>query len=268
MSANNNSNIHATAVIYEGAKVHPEAKIGPYCVVGANVEIDEGTLLHAHVVIDGHTTIGKGNQFYPFCSIGAPPQDTSYKGQPTKVVIGNNNTFREYVSVHRGTLKQDEITIIGDNCFFMAYVHIAHDVAIGNKVVIVNSVNLAGHVSIGNNVIIGGGTNIGQFISLGRGSYIGGATAIDRDIPPFCTAYGNRVQLKGINIIGLRRQGHDRRVISETTEFYRAMEASSLSPRTFVEKEEHWQEYKENPLVQEMVSFIKKSEIGIASFNS
>ena len=159
-------------------------------------------------------------------------------GEPTRVEIGNNNTFREYVSIHRGTLKQDQVTIIGNDSFFMAYVHIAHDVVIGNKVIIVNSVNLAGHVNIGDFCIIGGGTNISQFITLGKSSYIGGGSGIDKDIPPFCAAYGNRIHLKGINIIGMKRRGHSRQTIPELVDFYRTMESSSFSPKAFVEKEE------------------------------
>lgn len=257
--------IHPSAIVSPEAKLGPGVKIGPFCIVGPNVEIGAETVLLSHVVIEGHVKIGQKNTFYQFCSIGAPPQDNSYKGEPTRVEIGDSNVFREYISIHRGTTKQDYVTIIGSNSLFMAYVHIAHDVVIGNKVTIVNSVNLAGHVRIGDRVIIGGGTNIGQFITLGRGAYIGGATAIDRDIPPFCTAYGNRVHLKGINIIGMKRQGLDRKVISETTDFFRTMEASSLAPRAFVEKEDNVKEYAENSVVQEMINFIKNSEVGIAS---
>ncbi len=260
--------IHPSSLIDPQAKIHETVKIGPFCIVGPNADIGANTILHSHVVIDGHTTIGEGNQFFQACSIGAPPQDTSYKGEPTRTVIGNNNIFREYVSIHRGTLKENSITQIGNNCFFMAYVHAGHDVSVGNNVIVANSTNFAGHVKIGDRVIIGGGTNISQFVSLGRGSYIGGASAIDRDIPVFCTAMGNRVFLKGINIIGLRRQGYSKQEISEVVDFYRTMEASALSPRAFVDHEEHMAEFKDNRIVQEMIDQIKKSEIGIAPFNS
>ena len=262
------SNIHPSSLVDPNAKIHETVKIGPFCIIGPNVEIGANTVLHSHVVLDGHTTIGEGNQFFHSCSIGAPPQDLSYKGEPTRVVIGNNNTFREYVSIHRGTLKENGITQVGNNCFLMAYVHAGHDVGIGNNVIVANSTNFAGHVKIGDRVIIGGGTNVSQFVTLGRGAYIGGASAIDRDIPVFCTALGNRVFLKGINIIGLRRQGYSKQEISEVVDFYRSMEASALSPRAFVEHEEHMSEFKDNRVVQEMVEQIKKSEIGIAPFNS
>lgn len=150
----------------------------------------------------------------------------------------------------------------------MAYVHAGHDVVIGNNCTFANSTNFAGHVKIGDRVIIGGGTQISQFVTLGRGAYIGGASAIDRDIPVFCTAMGNRVYLKGINIIGMRRQGYSKQEISEVVDFYRSMEASALSPRAFVDHADLMAEYKDNRVVQEMVEQIKKTEIGIAPFNS
>lgn len=260
--------IHLSSIVDSNAKLHESVKIGPFCIVGPNVEIGANTILYSHVVIDGHTTIGEGNQFFQGCSIGAPPQDNSYKGEPTRTVIGNNNTFREYVSIHRGTLKENLVTQIGSNCLFMAYVHAGHDVSIGNNCVIANSTNFAGHVKVGDRVIIGGGTNISQFVSLGRGAYIGGASAIDRDIPVFCTAMGNRVYLKGINIIGMRRQGYSKQEISEVVDFYRTMESSALSPRSFVDHSELMEEFKDNRVVLEMVEQIKKTEIGIAPFNS
>lgn len=260
--------IHPSSLIDPKAKIHESVKMGPFCIIGPNVEIGAECVLHSHIVIDGNTTIGEGNIFFQGCSIGAPPQDTSYKGEPTRTVIGNNNTFREYVSIHRGTIKENGITQIGNNCFFMAYVHAGHDVGIGNNVIIANSTNFAGHVKIGDRVIIGGGTNISQFVTLGRGAYIGGASAIDRDIPSFCTAMGNRVFLKGINIIGMRRQGYSKAEITEVVDFYRTMEASALSPRSFVDHTDLMAEFKDNKVVQEMVEQIRKTEVGIAPFNS
>jgi UDP-N-acetylglucosamine acyltransferase len=262
------SNIHPSAIVDIAAKIHETVKIGPFCLVGPNVEIGANTILHSHVVVDGHTTIGEGNQIFQHCSIGAPPQDNSYKGEPTRTVIGNNNTFREYVSIHRGTLKENQLTQIGNNCLFMAYVHAGHDVVIGNNVTIANSTNFAGHVKIGDRVGIGGGTLVQQWVSIGRGAYIGGASAIDRDIPSFCTVMGNRAYLKGINIIGLKRQGYSKQEISEVVDFLRTMESSNISPRSFVEHAEHMAEYKDNIVVQEMAEQIRKSEIGIAPFNA
>ena len=260
--------IHPTSVVDPQAQLGNDVTIGPFCVVGPHVKIGEGTVLYSHVVLDGHTTIGKRNQIFNFASIGTAPQDLSYKGEPTEVIIGDDNVFRECVTIHRGTTKQDLKTIVGSNCLLMAYVHIGHDGVIGNRVIMANSTNLAGHVRIGDRVIIGGGTNIAQFISLGPGAYIGGASAIDRDIPPYCTALGNRVRLKGINIVGLRRQGYKREQINEAVEFFRAMEISPLSPRVYVEHEENLKDYQGNNIVQEMAAAIRSSEVGIAPFLS
>lgn len=258
--------IHSLSTVHPEAQIAGNVKIGPFCVIGPNVKIGEGCVLQSHVVIEGHTTIGKNNKFSQFCSIGAPPQDSSYKGEPTETIIGDNNNFREYVSIHRGTLKQDKKTIVGNNGFYMAYVHIAHDCTIGNNVTFANAVGCAGHVVIGDRVIIGGNSGISQFVSIGKGAYLGGGSAIDRDIPNYCTAYGNRIRLKGINIIGLKRNGFSKQEVSEVVDFYRTMESSALAPRAFVEHAELMEEFKSNPIVLEIAAFIRKSEIGIAPF--
>lgn len=260
------SQIHSTAIIHESAELADDIKIGPYSMIGPNVKIDTGCEIQGHVVIEGHTTIGKNNRFFHFCSIGTPPQDMTYKDEPTRTIIGDNNVLREYVSIHRGTLKENEETKIGSNCMLMAHVHLGHDVIVGDHCIFANSVNLAGHVKIGDRVIIGGGTNISQFVRVGRASYLGGATAIDRDIPAFATGYGNRVKLKGINIIGLRRLGASRTDISELVDFYRMMESSALSPRAFVDDTNNYTEYEKNDLVKEIVEFIQSSKIGLAPF--
>lgn len=258
--------IHPSAIVSPEAQIGENVKIGAFSIIGPNVSIASACVIGSQVHIDGHTEIGENNIFHSFSSIGAPPQDASYKGEPTRTVIGRGNTFREYVSIHRGTLKDKGITKIGDNSLFMAYVHLGHDVQFGSNCVVANSTNFAGHVNIGDRVIIGGGSQISQFVSIGRGAYIGGATAIDRDIPIFCTAYGNRVKLRGVNIIGMRRQGVDKTAISEVVDFYRTMEASALSQRAFVDHEEHMTEFRGNPIINEMVEFIRASEVGIAPF--
>ncbi len=260
------ANIHPSAIVSPEAQLGDNVEVGPFSIIGPDVKIGSGCKIGAQVHISGHTEIGENNKFESFCSIGAPPQDTSYKGEDTRTIIGNNNTFREYVSVHRGTMKDHGITKLGDNSLFMAYVHLGHDVQFGSNCIIANSTNFAGHVKIGDRVIIGGGSQISQFVSIGRGAYIGGATAIDRDIPIFCTAYGNRVKLRGVNIIGMRRQGVDKNTISEVVDFYRTMEASALSQRAFVDHEEHMAEFTSNAIIAEMVSFIRASEVGIAPF--
>lgn len=258
--------IHPTAIIAATAELGVGVEIGPFCVVGANVKLGDHCKLLSHVVLDGHLSVESENLFYQFCSIGAPPQDTSYKGEPTRVEIGRKNIFREYVSVHRGTTKQDYVTIIGSENLFMAYVHIGHDVVFGNNCVVANSVNFAGHVKIGDRCVLGGGSQVSQYVTIGRGCYIAGATGLDRDVPLYCTALGNRAKLKGINIIGMRRQGHSKQVITEVVDFYRSMEASAFSPRSFIEHPELMEEFKNNTVIEEMVQSIRTSEVGIASF--
>ncbi len=262
------ADIHPTAIVDSNAKIASDVIIGPFSIIGPNVEIGSRCIIKNNVTIEGHTKIGENNQFFQYCSIGAPPQDLTYKGEPTRTEIGDNNIFREFVSIHRGTLKDKEVTSIGSNVMFMAYVHVGHDAVIGNNVIVANSTNFAGHVKVGDKVIIGGGTNVSQFVTLGRGAYIGGASAIDRDIPLFCTAYGNRAKLKGINIIGLRRAGYSKQEITEVVDFYRTMEASALSPRSFIDHEEHMAEFKDNEIIQEMAKGIRESQVGLAPFVS
>ena len=258
--------IHPTAIVSPQAIIGEKVKIGPYSIIGPDVVIGEGTHLHGHIVIEGKVTIGKENEIYPFCSIGAPPQDLTYKGEPTEVLIGDHNILREYVSIHRGTTKEKSLTEVGSHCLLMAYVHVGHDASVGNRCVIANSTNLAGHVKMADGCIIGGGTNISQFVSLGRGCYIGGGSVVVRDIPSFCTGLGNRCRLKGINIIGLRRNGFDRKTVAEVVDFFRDMEASALSPKAYVVNEYSTVEEKPNVVIQEMISMIHTTQVGMAPF--
>jgi len=262
-----NNVIHPMSLVDPLAKIGKNVEIGPFCVVGPDVEIGDNCKLISHVTIDGVTKIGKGNTFYPQSVIGSAPQDLTYKGEPTLTEIGENNTFRECVTVHRGTVKENGITKIGSGNYLMAYVHLGHDVIIEDSSIITNAVNIAGHVKIGSGCIIGGGTNISQFIKIGRGAYLGGGSGVDRDIPPFCTAYGNRIRLKGINIIGMKRRGIEKPLISELVDFFREMESSALSPKSFINKDEMSKDFSENEFVKEVSNFIIESDIGIAPFN-
>jgi UDP-N-acetylglucosamine acyltransferase len=266
MSQHPESIIHPLAHVAKEAKIGRGANIGPFCLIGPHVSIGENTILKSHVSIEGHTEVGSDNYFHSFSVIGSEPQDLSYHREPTKVIIGNKNTFREFISINRGTLKQQGLTKIGNEGFFMAYCHMGHDVTIGDKVRIVNSCNLAGHVTVGDYVILSGATNVGQFINIGKAAFLGGGSAVDRDIPCFSTAFGNRVMLKGINIVGLKRLGYDKQHISELVEFYRMMEISSMSAKSYAEQSLDIEDYKYNPLVREFSSFIKNSKAGIPSF--
>lgn len=260
--------IHATAIVHENAVLGDNVFIGPFCIVGENAKIGNGTKLTSHVFIDGHTDIGSDNEIHQFSSIGVPPQDKSYKNEPTKTIIGNSNLFRENCTVHRATTKQDKVTQIGDNGFFMTGVHFAHDCMIGSNVTLANQTMCAGHVSIGDYVQMGGACGVTPFCSIGQGAFIGAASAIDKDVPQFFAAFGNRIRLKGINIIGMKRRGYSKETISEVIEFYRMMEASALSPRAFVKHEENMVDYIDNKTISEIAQFIMKSEIGLPSFMS
>lgn len=258
--------VHDKAVIEKGAEIADGVEIGAYSVIGPEVKIGKNTKVLSHTVIEGRTTIGENNIIYHHCALGTAPQDLTYSNEPTVLEIGNGNLIREYVSINRGSLKQDGLTKLGNGNMLMAYCHLGHDVIIGNETRIVNSCNLAGHVTIGNKVILSGATSVGQFINIGEGAFIGGHSGIDKDIPSFCTAIGNRVKLKGINIIGLKRMGVAKKDISETVDFYRQMEASNLSPRSFSENNEIMKEYEGNPIVKIISEFIKNSKVGIPPF--
>lgn len=202
--------IHPTAIIAPGAELGTSVTIGPYAVVEKSVVIGDGTEIGAHAVISGLTTIGQRNRIHPFASIGAPPQDLKYNGEETRLVIGDDNQIREYVSIHRGTVTGRGVTTVGNNNMIMAYCHIAHDCIVGNHVIMANGGTLGGHVSVSDHVNLGGMVAIHQFSRVGAHSYIGGMSGISKDVPPFVIATGIRDHLRitGINKIGLRRSGY------------------------------------------------------------
>ncbi len=197
--------IHKTAIVDKKAKISDNVEIGPYCIIGPEVEIGSNSVLHSHVNIIGNTKIGKNNQIYPFSSIGTPPQDLKYKGEKNSLVIGNNNRFREYANINPGTEQGGGVTSIGDNNLFMVYCHVAHDCFISNNIVLANNVQVGGHVIIQNNAIVGGSCAIHQFSRIGESAMIGGMTGVLSDVIPFGLSMGNRNNLMGLNLIGLRR---------------------------------------------------------------
>ncbi len=198
--------IHNTAIIDPKAKLHKNVKVGPYSIIGANVEIEENTEVQSHVNILGNTKIGKNNKIYPFASIGNDPQDLKFQGEETKLEIGNDNKIREYVTINPGTNGGGGITKVGNNCLFMVSAHIAHDCYVGDNVILANSVPLGGHAYIEDNVIIGGNSAVQQFTRVGRSAMIGGMCGVVRDIIPYAMVHGNRSKLQGLNLIGLRRK--------------------------------------------------------------
>ena len=257
--------IHPTAIVSPRAKLGKGVSIGPFCVIGSEVSIGAESVLHSHVVIDGHVEIGKKNEFFPFGSIGAPPQDIFYKGEATRVVIGEENIFREYVSIHRGTTKEKWVTSIGSKSFFMSGVHLAHDVTVGSNCIFASNVILGGHVKIERNVFVGGGSCFKPFVRVGRGVYIGGGSVADRDLPAFCTGYGNRFLLSGPNIVGLRKLGFSREEISLVVKFYKEMKSEESSSYNFAKKLLESGKVKSN-LVNEICQSIIVGKCGVPLF--
>lgn len=247
--------IHETAIIDPKTKIADNVSIGPYSVIGPDVEIGENTNIHSHVNISGHTKIGKRNTIYPFASIGNDPQDLKYKGEETKLIIGDKNTIREHVSINPGTVSDAGKTIIGNNCLFMISSHVAHDCLVGNNVIIANNVPLGGHVIIEDNVIIGGNSAVQQFTRIGKMAMIGGMTGVLHDVIPFGLSTGNRNSLQGLNLIGLRRAKFKNKEILGLSEAYKKI----FSTKNFRENINILSDtLKDNELVKEVIEFITK----------
>lgn len=224
------NNIHPSSIIHADADLGDGVDVGPFCTIGAGVKIGNNCKLRSHVVIEGPgTAIGEGNTFYPFTIIGSDTTDLKYHQEITHLVVGNNNVFREGVSIHRGTLSGGGATRIGDDNLLMGYVHVAHDCVLGNSNILANYVGLSGHVVIDDHVTLGGQTGVVQFLRIGSFSYIGGASTIDKNIPPYTTGYGNRIKIKGVNIVGLKRHGFTRETISAISDAHRLYFRSGLS---------------------------------------
>jgi UDP-N-acetylglucosamine acyltransferase len=249
--------IHKTAIIDPKAKISSNVKIGAYSVIGPDVEIDENSIIHSHVAIMGHTKIGKQNKIYPFASIGNHPQDLKYNGEKTKLIIGDKNTIREYVTINPGTVDDLGKTLIGNNCLFMISSHIAHDCLVGNNVIIANNVPIAGHVIIGDNVIIGGNSAVQQFTRIGKMAMIGGMTGVLHDVIPYGLSTGNRNSLQGLNLIGLRRAKIENKEILGLSEAYKMIFATK-NPTENINKLNV--SFCDNPLVKEVIEFITKDK--------
>ena len=249
--------IHKTSIIDKNAKITQTAKIGPYTIIGSNVEIGDEVEIHSHVNIVGNTKVGKGTKIFPFASVGSQPQDLKYKGEKNSLIIGKNNIIREYVTINPGTKGGGAITKIGDNCLFMISSHVAHDCQIGNDVVIANNVPLGGHVTIEDSVIIGGNSAVQQFTRIGRLAMVGGMTGVLKDVIPFGLSFGNRNYLKGINLIGLRRNKYENKKIIELNEAYKKI-FSSKNLHENLSKING--EFKDNKLVQEVTEFISRDK--------
>jgi UDP-N-acetylglucosamine acyltransferase len=226
------SGVHASAIVHQDARLAASVEVGPFSVVGPQVEIGEATWVGAHVVLDGRTRIGKRNRVFHFASIGAPPQDKKYAGEDTAVEIGDGNTIREYVTINRGTALDAGVTRVGNDNWIMAYVHFAHDCQIGNQTIFANACQLAGHVKVGDWAIFGATTLVHQHVRIGAHAFTGMGTYLDRDLPPYVTAAGNMAKPFGINSEGLRRRGFSADAINGLKRAYRTLYRSGLALET------------------------------------
>ncbi len=249
--------IHNTAIIDKRAKISSDVNIGPYCIIGPDVEIEENTIIHSHVNLEGNTKIGKNNQIFPFSSIGTPPQDLKYKGEKNKLIIGDNNRFREYVNINPGTEKGGGLTRIGDNNLFMVYCHVAHDCNISNNIVLANNVQVGGHVIIEKNAVVGGSCAIHQFSRIGESAMIGGMTGVLSDVIPFGLSMGNRNNLMGLNLIGLRRS----KVSNENIKKIQTMYEIVFKSKNFRENIDSLDlNLKNNEFIKKIIKFINSDK--------
>lgn len=250
------TSIHETAVVDAAAKIGADVSIGPYCVVGPDVTLGDGVILKSHVVIEGITEIGEGTKIFPFASIGTAPQDLKFKGEKSKLIIGRNNVIREHATMNPGTEGGGMETRVGDNCLFMIGSHVAHDCVVGNHVIMANNATLAGHVSVGDFAVIGGLAAVHQFVRIGEHSMIGGLSGVEHDVIPFGSVMGERANLAGLNLVGLKRRGFDRETIHGIRAAYRGLfEGDGTLEERLVSVSE---EFADNAVVQQVTDFIRR----------
>ena len=228
--------VHQTAVVHPEAQLHDTVDVGPYAVIGQHVKIGEGTRVGPHAVIEGRTTIGKRNRIFQLCSVGAVPQDLKYAGEDTQLVIGDDNTIREFATLHIGTAGGGGVTRVGNKNLFMAYSHVAHDCQVGNGCILSNSANIAGHVQMSDHVILGGLSAVHQFTRIGKHAFIAGGAMVAMDVPPYCTAQGDRAELAGLNTVGLSRHGFSEDQIARIKDAYRILFRSKLGLNEAISK--------------------------------
>jgi len=253
------SQIHQTAIVEDGAILGTNVSIGAFAYIGSNVKIGDNTQVSSHAVIEGKTTIGKNNRIFSHSAIGTIPQDLKFNGEDVELIIGDNNTIREFTLLNPGTKGGGSVTKVGNHNLLMGYVHLGHDVIIGDKCILANGATLAGHVELGNHVVVGGLTPIHQFVHIGDYAMVGGASALAQDIPPYCMAEGNRATIRGLNLTGLRRK-IDREEINQLKSAYRELfeqgnPLQEVAQRLF--------ETSSSQKVKELCKFIKTSKRGI-----
>jgi UDP-N-acetylglucosamine acyltransferase len=253
--------IHPTAIVHPEAQLDPTVEVGPFSVIGPRVKIGPRTRVGPHAVIEGATTIGADNRIFQFASLGAIPQDLKYAGEDTRLEIGDRNQIREFTSLHLGTVQGGSLTKIGSGCLFMANSHVAHDCVVGDGVILANSVALAGHCVVEDHVICGGLSGVHQFTRLGRHAFISGGAMVAMDIPPYCTAQGDRAQLAGLNTVGLTRNGFTAEQVARIKGAYKIVFRSGLGLREALARVAA--EFGGNPEIDHFVRFIEGSERGI-----
>ena len=236
-------------------------EIGPYAVIGAGVKLGKATQVRSHVVIEGRTSIGENNIFFPFAAVGSVPQDLKYKGEPSELVIGNHNTIREYVSLNPGTSGGGMFTRLGDHNLLMMHCHIAHDCVLGSWNIVANGATLGGHVVIEDRVIVGGLVGIHQFVRIGTGAILGAGSMVSKDVPPFCNATGDRAKLHGLNVEGLRRRGFDKNKIDTLRKAYRIIFQSKLRTQAALAKAR--EEIPQSVEVEQLINFVANSQRGV-----
>jgi UDP-N-acetylglucosamine acyltransferase len=252
--------IHPTAILHPLARIDEGCDIGPYCVIGENVVLGPRCRLHAHVVIDGHTRLGRENEIYPFASIGLKTQDLKWNGGITRTEIGDRNTIREYVTIHSAT-GDGEVTIVGCDNHILAYSHIAHNVRLGNHIIMSNVATLAGHVIVEDYAVIGGLTAVHQFSRIGQMAMTGGCSKIVRDVPPFMLADGNPAETRMVNKVGLERNGVSEEAQSALRQAYKILFREGLTIPNALAKLE--QDSPKLPEIQYLINFVRTSERGI-----
>lgn len=220
--------VHPSALVDPGAELADDVQVGPFAVIGPHVRIGAGTTVGAHCVVEGHTTIGRDNRLFQFASIGAAPQDKKYRGEPTRLVIGDGNTVREFVTINTGTVQDGGLTTLGDDNWVMAYVHIAHDCHVGSHTIIANATQLGGHVHVGDWAFLGGLSGVHQFVRIGAHAMTGFQTRLSQDLPPFVTAAGNPAEATGINAEGLKRRGFSPERIAQVKRMHRLLYRQKL----------------------------------------
>ena len=253
--------VHPTAIVTPGAKLHPTVEVGPYAVIGPRVEIGAGTTVGPHAVIEGRTRLGERNKVFQFASVGAQPQDLKYAGEDSALEIGDENLIREFTTLHKGTTGGGGVTRIGNRNLFMAYSHVAHDCRVGDGCVLANAATLGGHVDVGNYVILGGLAAVHQFTRIGQHAFVAGGTMVVMDVPPFCTAQGDRAELVGVNSIGLARHGYTEEQIGRVKEAYRILFRSKLPLEDAVERLRT--ELGDQTEIQTLLAFVTSSHRGL-----